>query len=116
MRTTLAAMIAAVALSACAGVSLPPKAGPEEVEMINPAMGQAPEDGYKVIGPISISAPLGTTQEQLMQMMLAQAAEMGADALILESIRQPETLDSDREEGPTGTGRAIYYPPPANAN
>ena len=84
--------------------------------MINPAMGQAPEEGYKVIGPVSISAPLGTTNEQLMQMMLARAAEMGADGLILENIRQPDQLDSDREEGPTGTGRAIYYPATATAN
>lgn len=116
MKSILFAAAAALTFSACASVSLPPKAGPEEVTMINPAMGQTPDDGYKVIGPISVAAPLGTTQDALIQMMLTEAAALGADAMILESISQPNTLDVDREEGPTGKGRAIYYPPPPTIN
>jgi hypothetical protein len=107
---------AALALVACSSVSLPPKAGPEEVEMINPALGQAPEDGYKVIGPVEVNAPLGTSNQQVMTMLLAAAAELGADALILESIAEPQDLSgaTDREEGIIGRGRAIYWPSPGN--
>lgn len=118
MRSILGAVFTAVALVACSSVSLPPKAGPEEVALINPAMGQAPEEGYKVIGPVTIVAPLGATQEQLIMMMRTEAAKMGADALILEGIAQPEELAGagDREEGLRGRGRAIYYPSPSTAN
>lgn len=118
MRSILGSVFVAVALAACSSVSLPPKAGPEEVALINPAMGQTPEEGYEVIGPVTVTAPLGTTQEELVMMMRSRAAELGADALILEGVSQPDELAGagDRERGPTGRGRAIYYPANTTAN
>lgn len=114
MRGRTLAAFAAVAMVACSSVSLPPKAGPEEVEMINPAMGQAADDGYKVIGPVTVTAPVGTDNQEIMTMLLSAAAELGADAVILESITAPQSLagNTEREEGMIGRGRAIYWPAP----
>jgi hypothetical protein len=110
---TLAAF-AAVTTVACSSVSLPPKAGPEDVAMINPAMGQAPDDGYKVIGPVTVTVPIGTENREILTLLRAEAAELGADAVILESITAPQSLagNTDREEGIIGRGRAIYWPAP----
>ena len=118
MRGTLVAALAALTLVACSSVSLPPKAGPEEVALIDPNMGQAPDEGYKVIGPVSVTVPMGTSQQEMMTALLTQAAELGADAVLFEGIQAPQDLagNTDREEGLTASGRAIYYPAETVAN
>lgn len=102
-------------LTGCAGANLPPKAGPEEVELINPQMGQAPQDGYKTIGPLRVEVPLGTSFQDQMLALRTRAAELGADAVIFErTSRSTEgeiTGGVDREEVLYVEGLAIYYPP-----
>ena len=118
MRGTLVAALAALTLVACSSVSLPPKAGPEEVALIDPSAGQSPDEGYKVIGPVSVTAPMGTDRQELITLLLTQAAELGADAVLFEGIEAPQDLigNTDREEGLTAKGRAIYYPTETVAN
>jgi hypothetical protein len=118
MKVMLIALFAAFTLGACAGVSLPPKAGPEEVAVINPAMGQAADEGFKVIGPVTVRAPIGTSTEDMIQMLRTEAAELGADAIILEGISAPQDLSAvtDTEEGLIGRARAIYWPAETEAN
>jgi hypothetical protein len=116
MRKVLAILALSGSLAACAGVQLPPKAGPEEVEVIIPAMGQAARDGYRTIGPVTARAPLGTSQQEVLQMLRTEAAELGADAIIFERIddttRSQATGDIGRNQGLIGHALAIYYPTP----
>lgn len=104
-------------LAACAGgPNLPPKAGPEEVELINPQMGQAPREGYETIGPLRVEVPLGTSYADQMTALRSRAAELGADAVIFErTARSTEgqiTGGVDREEVMFVEGLAIYWPTP----
>lgn len=103
-------------LSACAGVNLPPKAGPEEVELINPNMGQVPDEGYKTIGPIRVEVPLGTSFQDQLMALRTRAAELGADAVIFErtgsSTEGQISGGVDREELIYVYGLAIYWPAP----
>lgn len=110
MRKALPVLVLALAATACSGVNLPPKAGPEEVELIQPNMGQQPREGYEVIGPVRVLAPVGTNQSELVTMLRARAAELGADAVIFEGISRSESPDATREQVIV-TGTAIYYPP-----
>ncbi len=118
MKGLMIALFAVFTLGACSGVSLPPKAGPEEVAVINPAMGQAADEGYKVIGPVTVRAAIGTPTEEVIEMLRAEAAELGADAIILEGISAPQDLATvtDTEEGLIGQARAIYWPTETGAN
>lgn len=103
-------------LAACGGVSLPPKAGPEEVELINPQMGQAPQEGYQTIGPIRVEVPLDASFGEQTMALRVRAAEMGADAVIFErTSRSTEGEISgslDREQVIYVEGLAIYWPSP----
>ncbi len=113
MRKILA--LAAVGMMlACAGVELPPKAGPEEVELIIPAMGQEAQEGYKTIGPISVALPLGASDQELITLLRTEAAKQGADAVIFQGIRNTTegdiTGDIGRKQERICTGLAIYYP------
>jgi len=104
-------------LTACAGsVNLPPKAGPEEVRLINPRVGQAVPDGYRTIGPVTAELPLGTPNQQVMTALLTRAAQLGADAVILQSVGSSTegqiTGGVDREERIIVRGLAIYFPAP----
>ena len=116
MRKVLAILALAGSIAACAGVQLPPKAGPEEVEVIVPAMGQAAQEGYRTIGPITARAPLGTPNAEILMMLRTEAAALGADAIIFERIddttRSQATGDIGRNQGLIGHALAIYYPAP----
>ena len=116
MRKALGVLVLAGSLVACAGVQLPPKAGPEEVEVIIPQMGQAAREGYQSIGPVTARAPLGTEQTEVLQMLRVEAAAMGADAIIFQGIedttRSEVTADIGRNQGLIGRALAIYYPAP----
>lgn len=115
MRKLLAVTFALALLAGCAGgPNLPPKAGPEEVELINPQMGQSPREGYETIGPIRVEVDLGTSMQDQMTALRARAAELGADAVIFErTSRSTEGQMSggvDRVEMIYVHGLAIYYP------
>ena len=115
MRKVLAILALSGVLAACAGVQLPPKAGPEDVEVIVPAMGQAARDGYRTIGPVTARAPLGTPDQEILEMLRTEAAALGADAIIFQRIddttRSQATGDIGRNQGLIGHALAIYYPP-----
>ena len=113
MRNALPVLLLLLVGVACSSVNLPPKAGPEEVALIQPSMGQTPDEGYKVVGPIRVLAPVGTGQQELLTMLRARAAEMGADAVILDNIERSESADTTRERVIVN-GTAIYYPAPGS--
>lgn len=117
MKHSVAVLLVAGAVAACAaGPKLAPKAGPEEVQLIDPQMGQEPDEGYKTIGPVRASAPLGTPTRELTRLLRARAAELGADAVILQRIRRTTEgevgISATREEEIIAEGLAIYYPKP----
>lgn len=100
----------------CASIpNLPPKAGPEEVEFYDPNNGMYPEDGYKTIGPITAERPVGTPLPDLIMALRAEAAELGADGVILRNIGENTSgsYDLNREQLIIAEGLAIYYPEPA---
>lgn len=120
MRRSLAVLLVATAVAACAaGPKLPPKAGPEEVRLIDPQLGQEPDKGYKTIGPVRATAPLGTPISELTRLLRARAAELGADAVILQQVRRTTEgevgITATREEELIAEGLAIYYPKPEAA-
>jgi len=112
----LALVPALAALWSCASApKLPPKAGPDEVAVYDPNVGQYPPDGYKAIGAIRIERPLGTSHADIILALRTEAAKLGADGIIIESItRSTEGMvDADLSRDPMiiATARAIYYPP-----
>lgn len=102
-------------IGACVSTpDLPPKAGPEEVELYDPNMGQYPDPGYESIGPVNAELPLGSPIPDLMTQLRAEAAELGADGVILQSVNQSTQGEmnsgASREEFIIARGLAIYYP------
>ncbi|HEY8469709.1 MAG TPA: hypothetical protein VIL18_08705 [Longimicrobiales bacterium] len=118
-RSVLPALALASALvlaSGCASTpKLPPKASPEEVRVYDPTIGQFPPENYKTIAPIRVERPLGTEQGELIQALRAEAAKLGADAIIIRRIgRTTEGAvepDLTREERAVAEALAIYFPP-----
>jgi uncharacterized protein YbjQ (UPF0145 family) len=104
----------ALLVSACAtGPRLAPKAGPEEVELIDPQLGQTAEAGYRTIGPVRVEQPLGTARADMLIALRAAAARLGADAVILQRVRsttEGEVGLSGRQEMLIAEGLAIYWP------
>lgn len=118
MMRRLLVLVPMIALGfGCASTpELPPKAGPEEVTLYDPNVGQYPEEGYETIGPIEVERPLGTPVPELVMALRAEAAQLGADGVILQRIRQSTegsmASDLSREEFIIARGLAIYYPAP----
>ncbi|HEX7091197.1 MAG TPA: hypothetical protein VF192_13735 [Longimicrobiales bacterium] len=118
-RSVLVALALAPALvlaSGCASMpKLPPKAGPEEVKVYDPSIGQFPPENYKAIGPIRVERPLGTAQSELILALRTEAAKLGADGIIIQRIgRTTEGAaepDLTRDERAVAEALAIYYPP-----
>ena len=118
-RSVLPALALASALVLAAGCAstpkLPPKASPEEVRVYDPSIGQFPPDNYKTLAPIRVERPLGTEQGELIQALRAEAAKLGADAIIIRRIgRTTEGAvepDLTREERAVAEALAIYFPP-----
>ncbi len=115
MRKTLAMLFVAASLSALAacagGPALPPKAGPEEVEVIN--QGQQPREGFRTLGPISVSRPMGTEVEDVIMEIRRQAARMGADAIVIQTIgrtSEDQSRNFEQDQQIIVTALAIYYP------
>lgn len=112
----LALATALVFAPGCASApKLPPKASPEEVRVYDPSVGQFPPPNYKTIGPVRVERPLGTEQGELIQALRAEAARLGADAIIIQRIGRTTEgqadVDFTREERAVAEALAIYYPP-----
>ncbi len=102
----------AVPLAGCSSsLSLPP-VEPEAVELFYP--GSAPAEDYKVLARITQEVALDTDDQKLIQQAQARAAELGADALIISSIRTNTegavSTDLDFEPRKIIEALAIYFP------
>ena len=121
MRNFVLALCGAAFLTACGGgMTLPPKAGPEEVTLISPALGESPREGARTIGPIEITARVGTPHSELMRLLLTRGAEVGADAVIFmgttSSLSPGQVPPPGEDEMLISRGRAIYYPAAASGS
>lgn len=115
MQRAVVCALGLAALAACASApSLPAKAGPDEVDFYNPNVGINPPPGYESIGPVQVEADLGTENTEIQRMLRAEAAKLGADAIIFESIRSNAEgqvgMDLNRAEKLIGKAMAIYWP------
>lgn len=116
MKRAVLAGLGLALLAGCASTpDLPPKAGPEEVQVYDPNAGQFPPEGYRTIGPVETSAPLGTATPDLIMALRTEAARLGADAIIVQSIRQTtegevSAAAAGREERVIARALAVYWP------
>ncbi|MEN8376956.1 MAG: hypothetical protein ABFS34_16130 [Gemmatimonadota bacterium] len=99
----------------CAGAPpLPPKAGPDQVDFYDLSVGLSPPEGYEGIGPVQVQVDPGTEYREIHRLLRAEAAKLGADAIILQSIRSNAEgqvgVDFDRPEKLIGRALAIYWP------
>lgn len=115
MQRAVVCALGVAIFAACASApSLPAKAGPEEVDFYNPSVGLNPPAGYETISPVRVEADLGTANDEIHRMLRAEAAKLGADAIIFESIRSNAEgqvgIDMNRPEMLIGRALAIYWP------
>lgn len=117
----MSALVRVASLAACSGFlwvgcasvpKLPPKASPQDVELYFP--GTYPSEEFKAITTFSESGPLTASDEQLIAAARRRAARLGADALLIRSIRQTTegtaATDLEREEEKILEAVAVYYP------
>jgi hypothetical protein len=98
---------------ACASVpKLPPKASPDEVEVFFP--GTMPTEEFKALATLRESADLGVSDEVLIARLRRRAAELGADALLIRTIRRTAEgevgVDLNRPDEKIVEAVAVYYP------
>ena len=110
--SALIAVLVLAGLWACGGgVTLPPVA-PEDVEVFMP--GSFPSESYKVMARISESMALNTPDNELIDVAKAQAAEMGADAIVVDAIRRTTEggieTNLRQEQLKIIEARAVYFP------
>jgi len=90
---------------------LPPVA-PEDVEIFMP--GSFPSESYKVMARLTESMPLNTSDDDIIDAVKAKAAEVGADALLIDAIRRTTEggieTDLRQEQLKIIEARAIYFP------
>lgn len=115
MQRAVVCALGVAIFAACASApSLPAKAGPEEVDFYNPNAGLNPPAGYETISPIQVEADVGTANEEIYRMLRTEAARLGADAIILDSVRSNAEgqvgIDLNRPEKLIGRALAIYWP------
>jgi len=114
MRRTLLLPLAALAWACASAPALPPKSDPEQVRVFDARFNQVPDPGYRTIGPVKVERPLGTADADLIAALRAEAARLGADAVIVQRIRRTTegevTPDLTREERMIAEGVAIYWP------
>jgi hypothetical protein len=105
------AVLVAVMVACGAGVKLPPVA-PEEVEVFLP--GSYPDEDYKVLARFDTQVPLNVSDSELIERARAQAAEYGADALVISGIRRTTEgqieLNLQQEQVKILDAMAVYYP------
>lgn len=115
MQRAVVCALGVAIFAACASApSLPAKAGPDEVDFYNPNAGLNPPAGYESISPVQVEADPGTESTVIHRMLRAEAAKIGADAIIFESIRSNAEgqvgIDLNRPEKLIGRALAIYWP------
>ena len=110
--SALIAVCVLVGLWACGGgVTLPPVA-PQDVEIFMP--GAFPSESYKVMARLTESMPLNTSDDEIIEVARGAAAEVGADALLIDAIRRTTEggieTDLRQEQLKIIEARAIYFP------
>ena len=110
--TTLLGLAAVVAVVACgSGVKLPP-VSPEDVEIFMPGVFIA--DEYKVMARFEEAFSMDTADSTMVARIKERAAEMGADAVIVDGIRVTSEgaieLDLAQEQQKIIDARAVYFP------
>ena len=105
----LAVVVAAVACTS--GVKLAP-VSPEDVEVFLP--GVPIPDSYNVMARIEEAFSMDTADSVMVARVKERAAEMGADAVIIDGIRATSEgaieLDMNQEQQKIIDARAIYFP------
>ena len=105
----LAVVVAAVACTS--GVKLAP-VSPEDVEVFLP--GVPIPDSYNVMARIEETFSMDTADSVMVARVKERAAEMGADAVIIDGIRATSEgaieLDMNQEQQKIIDARAIYFP------
>jgi len=105
------ALLVAFVAACGAKVKLPPVA-PEEVEVFLP--GSYPAEDYKLLATVNTHVPLNISDSDLIERARAQAAEWGADALVISSIRRTTEgeveLNLQQQQVKLLEAIAIYFP------
>ncbi len=100
------------ALAGCGGGVTLPAVAPEEVEIFMP--GSFPEEDYKVLSRLETDGPLGTSDQDLIDQARDRAAGLGADALVIQSIRRTTEggieLNLEQEQRKVLVALAVYFP------
>lgn len=96
------------------GIAFVPKAGPQDVRLYQPDLGEYPDPGYIHVGPVIVTRAEGTPRNDLLLALRTQAAREGADAVILQDIRRgtATAVENDGESAPVVIveGLAIFWP------
>ena len=109
---TLLGLAAVVAVVACSsGVKLPP-VSPEDVEVFLPGVPIA--DDYKVLAAIEEAFSMDTQNSAIIECVKERAAELGADAVIIDRIRTTSegAIEQNlaQEQQKIVNARAVYFP------
>ncbi len=103
--------VVVVATACGSGVKLPP-VSPEDVEVFMPGVPIA--DEYKVMARIQEAFSMDTQDNAIIGTIKARAAEMGADAIIIDRIRATSegAIEQNlaQEQQKIVEARAIYFP------
>ncbi len=105
-------LVLVVGLAGCGGgVKLPP-VEPDQVQVFMP--GSFPQEDFRLMATIREEGPIDTPDRELIDRAKASAAQLGADALLIEAIRRSTEgqieFDMEQEQLKILTGRAVYYP------
>lgn len=108
----LCVMVLVAGIAGCgSAVQLPP-VEPEQVEIFMP--GSFPTEDYEVIARISESVDLNTPDREVIDMAQERAAELGADALVIQAIRRTSEgeveMNLQQEQQKIIEALAVYYP------
>jgi hypothetical protein len=109
----LFAVVVIAGLVACGGKSVTlPAVSPDEVEVFMP--GLRPSEECETMARLEREGPLDMPDGELIDMIRSAAAEVGADAVVVEGIRRTTegqaALDLNLEQKKYITGNACYYP------
>lgn len=114
MKRSPVVYLALAVLASCASTpELPPKSGPEEVELYNDQTGIHPPEGYLIIGEVTADAHADTPEPEMQRLLLTEAAGLGADAVLWRGVSLYTTQGPVREEQEVrrrARGIAIYWP------
>ena len=108
----LLGLVFVATLAGCSSsVTLPP-VKPENVDVFLP--GSLPKEDYKVMSRFQITGELNTPDQELINRARAQAAEKGADGVIITALRRTSEggveLNLSQEQQKILEAQAVYYP------